>query len=106
MPFLHPMKPTLIPNTDTYIWGSHIHRIPKTICELGLESKKYFIRMVQRVDSTTPTYLKGEERKKFVERRWQEISKDLPRDALTDSIIIVASAATIIYIMLRINGKL
>ena len=107
MPFLKTYSPTLIPQTDLYMWGTKMHKLPHSIAEGSVEGKRGFVELIKKIDKNSFMRLKGDERKIYRQEQWLELSKNIPQDKILDRVFMIASIAGIIYVItVKMRAKL
>jgi len=87
LPFMRSYPPTLLVNTGCYMWGKKMLDLPANVSNMSLEFQQGFIKSLRYLEVFSFRSYHPSRSAKTSERKWKEISKNLPPDPSSESIL-------------------
>ena len=89
----------LIPNTNNYMFGKKIIKLPCNIAEMSEKAKKLFVEALKMSnESRTFVILKGPELEQEIQRKFHEAEKLIPKGHYTEKIFFIIKATGMIFL--------
>lgn len=86
LPLQHSYPPTLLVNTNYYLWGKKILGLPANVVTMSLEGQEGFIKSLRHLEVFSFRNYHPSRSAETSERKWKRISKNLPPDPFSESV--------------------
>lgn len=90
----------LIPNTNSYMFGKRIIKLPCNIAEMSEKAKKLFVEAVKMSsEHRNFVILSGPELEQEIQRKFHEAEKLIPKGHYTEKIFFLIKATGMIFLV-------
>jgi hypothetical protein len=90
---------TMMVGREYFLWDGVLHYTPKNVAEGPPEIQRWFIKTVEVSKNILYSSLSPERQREIVKKRLHEALKDCPPDPLMQTIVMVAHAASMVFIV-------